>query len=187
MKKFLFAALLVMIPCMLKAQTKSGIRYRGSVGLSAGVTAVIPVGVTIEDTKYASITSYVETVHGIEFNNAATVGVGIAGGPHLHSKLDDYNQIVPGLDFFLHFDYAFLQGKKVRPVLGTRAGYALSETIAGPHIDAGFGMRIKDQWDLGIWYRPTIGVLPSDRVDIGHSLYLAFAWRFPGYKKARNK
>ena len=154
------------------------VRYRGDLGLQLGIFATTFKGDT--NPYWYGGGAVINTTHGIELNEAATLALGIAGGVAIVTNGEN-GVFSPVFSGYLHFDYAFLQGRPVRPWVGARVGYGMCSGASGPDAGLGVGVRINDSWDISVWYRQLVGI------DEGH-LYLScvphfgFAWRFPSYR-----
>ncbi len=164
-----------------ESQSPTKVRYRGDVGLNAGATFTYYLGKN--DPTWMAFGTAVNTTHGVEFNEVATLGAGFGIGAAFGGTWDDDNEeLSPVYSFYLHFDYTFCRGRKVRPWIGIRSGYGGSSFGYGFNVGPGIGIRIKNSWDIGLWYREIIAFNDGNNY-FSHSPYLGFAWRFPGYKK----
>lgn len=184
MKKLLFATLLAIIPCIMMAQSKSAtqVRYRGDVGLHIGSSIAIPFG---GSWRWLTAGGAINTTHGVEINNALTIGAGVALGAVMIAN-PGWETFEPGVavSFYGHLDYAFAREKKVRPFIAFRGGYGGSAGGYGPNAGLGFGIRINNRWDIDAWYR-AIYFWTDGKPYLTHAPFIGFAWRFPGDKKPR--
>ena len=185
MKKLLFATLLAIIPCIMMAQSKSAtqVRYRGDVGLHIGSSISIPFG---GDWRWLTAGGAINTTHGVEINNALTIGAGVALGAVMIAN-PGWETFEPGVavSFYGHLDYAFAREKKVRPFIAFRGGYGGTAGGYGPNAGLGFGIRINNRWDIDAWYR-AIYFWTDGKPYLTHAPFIGFAWRFPGDKKPRS-
>ena len=185
MKRVCILILLTLPSVLMSAQESRNpakVRYRGDVGLNAGGTFTYFSGEKAP--TWMAFGAAASTTHGVEFNESATLGAGVGLGAALGGAWGDESEEVevsPVISAYLHFDYAFCRGKKVRPWLGVRAGYGGTAFGSGVSAGPGMGIRIKNSWDIGLWYREIIGY-DEGKYFLSHSPFLGFAWRFPGYK-----
>ena len=207
MKRLLFlAVLLLIVPVGMLAQQNS-IRYQGDLGLQMGAAFLwnrveISDYETISGLNRCAPGAVITTTHGLLLNDAVTIAAGVGVGPAC--AIDPHTDPLQAkawvvLSLFTHFDYAFLRGNPMRPFVAARLGYSYfgeKEKMGGmPNAGVGAGIRLNDQWDFSIWYRLGFGggkTYPNEARNerylvLNHTPFIGCAWRFPGYKKARNK
>lgn len=183
MKKILLLMTALLMGVTLSAQNTTGqpqkmLRYRGSVELDGGMAfATMP----LDEIRGGTFGGVVGTTHGIELWDCWTIGLGAAIGAG-YSAAEYFDEEGIGLIFsgYLHTDYAFLKGAKVRPYVFGRIGYAACDCGAGLAWGTGAGVRFNDRWDLGLGYKQGYDIFSeTGKLEhLIHVVFLQFAFRF---------
>ena len=184
MKKILLSLLIILASITLDAQS---ISYRGDVGIQMGTSLCYWKMYSSRYVQAVFPGAYINTTHGIEWNETITAGAGVGIGPFY--AIDPHSDPIQAdpfgfLTLYAHFDYAFQRGNPKRPFIGTRVGYNFTFTkqeVAGfPEVGAGIGFRLNDRWDIGAWYM--LGFVLDDRSQVNafmHMPLISVSWRFP--------
>lgn len=152
------------------AQDSKSMMYRGTVELDVGCAPAF---------EWFYYWSLVSTTHGVEINNSLTVSAGFGLGPALVERNDHAtpSEIGVTLSAFCNIDYAFRKGAAKRPFIALKGGYFGSVGLVGPSWSVGGGIRIKERWNLALFYRQ-IFVNDEEYKGLVHFPSLNIAYRF---------